>query len=84
MKVLPSQAAADSLGLSGVGGPLLTLKDWAALAAAPRTRPGTQVTVRAKPVADGDITWFTWEGYVDPKVVKAFEKEYGVKLGFPA
>ncbi|HET6507351.1 MAG TPA: spermidine/putrescine ABC transporter substrate-binding protein [Baekduia sp.] len=35
---------------------------------------------KVKPVADGDLTWFTWEGYVDPKVVKAFEKEHGVKV----
>lgn len=33
-----------------------------------------------KPKVDGDITWFTYEGYVSPKVVKAFEKEYGVAV----
>lgn len=33
-----------------------------------------------KPKADGDITWFTFEGYVSPKVVSAFEKKYGVKV----
>jgi spermidine/putrescine transport system substrate-binding protein len=33
-----------------------------------------------KPVADGDLSWYTWEEYVPPKVVKAFEKEYGVKV----
>lgn len=41
---------------------------------------GAGAAVKVKPVADGDLTWFTWEGYVDPKVVKAFEKEYGVKV----
>lgn len=35
-------------------------------------------TVKPKP--DGDITWFTWAEYVEPKIVKAFEKEYGVKV----
>lgn len=35
-------------------------------------------TVRPKP--DGDITWFTWSEYVDPKIVKAFEKQYGVQV----
>lgn len=35
---------------------------------------------RIKPVADGDITWFTWEGYVDDAVLAEFEKEYKVKV----
>jgi spermidine/putrescine transport system substrate-binding protein len=35
-------------------------------------------TVKLEP--DGDITWFTWAEYVEPKIVKAFEKEYGVKV----
>jgi spermidine/putrescine transport system substrate-binding protein len=33
-----------------------------------------------KPAVDGDLSWYTWEQYVPPKVVKAFEKEYGVKV----
>ncbi len=33
-----------------------------------------------KPVADGDLSWLTWEQYVPPKVVASFEKEYGVKV----
>lgn len=32
------------------------------------------------PKADGDLTWFTWEDYVDPSIVKDFEKKYGVKI----
>jgi spermidine/putrescine transport system substrate-binding protein len=39
---------------------------------------GAVPTVKPKP--DGDITWFTWSEYVDPKIVKAFEKEYGVRV----
>jgi len=37
-------------GPSAAGGPLLSLSEWAALATAPRRPPGTEVTVRAKPV----------------------------------
>ncbi|MFT3863298.1 MAG: spermidine/putrescine ABC transporter substrate-binding protein [Solirubrobacterales bacterium] len=33
-----------------------------------------------KPKPDGDITWFTWESYIEPKVLAAFEKRYGVKV----
>jgi len=33
-----------------------------------------------KPKADGNITWFTYEGYVSPKVVAAFEKTYNVTV----
>lgn len=32
------------------------------------------------PEADGDLTWFTWEGYVEPSVVTDFEKKYGIKV----
>lgn len=32
------------------------------------------------PQADGDLTWFTWEGYVEPSIVSDFEKKYGVKV----
>lgn len=30
--------------------------------------------------ADGNITWFTYEGYVDPNIVSAFEKANNVKV----
>jgi spermidine/putrescine transport system substrate-binding protein len=36
-----------------------------------------------KPIAkkiDGDLVYFNYSEYVDPKLVKAFEKEYGVKV----
>lgn len=35
-------------------------------------------TVAAKP--DGDLTWFTYEDYVSPKLIASFEKTYGVKV----
>jgi spermidine/putrescine transport system substrate-binding protein len=38
------------------------------------------VAPTVKPKADGDITWYTWEQYVDPEVLKAFEREYGVRV----
>jgi spermidine/putrescine transport system substrate-binding protein len=44
------------------------------------TRSGAAPKPTVKPVADGDLSWYTWEEYVPPKVVKAFEKEYGVKV----
>jgi spermidine/putrescine transport system substrate-binding protein len=50
--------------------------------------PGAQAALRATdasaqlvtPKADGDMTWFNYEGYVNPKVLKAFENRYGVKV----
>src|SRR5688572_9716862 len=36
-----------------------------------------------KPIAkkiDGDLVYFNYSEYVDPKLVKGFEKEYGVKV----
>lgn len=32
------------------------------------------------PKPDGDITWFTYSGYVNPKLIAGFEKTYGVKV----
>lgn len=32
------------------------------------------------PEVDGDITWFSWESYVDPDALKAFEQHYDVKV----
>ncbi len=37
-------------------------------------------TPTIEPEVDGDLTWFTWEGYVDPSVVSAFEDKYGVRV----
>jgi spermidine/putrescine transport system substrate-binding protein len=40
----------------------------------------TAAAPKIKPQADGDISWYTWAEYVDPKIVSSFEKEYGVKV----
>jgi spermidine/putrescine transport system substrate-binding protein len=42
--------------------------------------PATAGTPTLEPKADGDLTWFSWDGYVDPKIVSDFEKKYGVKV----
>ena len=36
-----------------------------------------------KPIAkkiDGDLVYFNWAEYIDPAVIKSFEKRYGVKV----
>ena len=38
----------------------------------------TQRVVKAK--IDGDLSYFNWDGYLDPALIKAFEKRYGVKV----
>jgi spermidine/putrescine transport system substrate-binding protein len=34
----------------------------------------------AKAKIDGDLVYFNWADYLDPKVLKGFQKEYGVKI----
>lgn len=34
----------------------------------------------AKAKVDGDLVYFNWAEYLDPDVMKGFEKEYGVKI----
>ncbi len=34
----------------------------------------------AKAEIDGDLVYFNWADYLDPSVVKGFQKEYGVKV----
>ena len=34
----------------------------------------------AKAEIDGDLIYFNWADYLDPKVVKGFQREYGVKV----
>ena len=29
---------------------------------------------------DGDLVYFNWSEYIEPKLIKAFEKQYGVKV----
>ena len=38
----------------------------------------TEKVIKAKP--DGDLIYFNYSDYIDPGVVKAFEKEYGVNV----
>ena len=35
-------------------------------------------TIAAKP--DGDLVYFNWSEYLDPQLIKDFEKRYGVKV----
>ena len=35
-------------------------------------------SIAAKP--DGDLVYFNWSEYLDPKLIKEFEKRYGVKV----
>ena len=38
----------------------------------------TERVVKAQP--DGDLVYFNWSEYLEPKLLKAFEKQYGVKV----
>lgn len=38
----------------------------------------TQRVVKAK--IDGDLSYFNWDGYLDPSLIKTFEKRYGVTV----
>ena len=38
----------------------------------------TERVVKAEP--DGDLVYFNWSEYLEPKLMRAFEKEYGVKV----
>jgi spermidine/putrescine transport system substrate-binding protein len=38
----------------------------------------TERVVKATP--DGDLVYFNWAEYLEPKLLRAFEKEYGVKV----
>ena len=50
----------------------------AAASATPEATPETERVVKAQP--DGDLVYFNWAEYMEPKVIKAFEKQYGVKV----
>ena len=43
-----------------------------------RRRPRPSASSRRTP--DGDLVYFNWSEYLEPKLIKAFEKEYGVKV----
>jgi len=40
--------------------------------------PVVEATI--KPVPDGDLSYFSWAEFIDPELVKGFEKEYGAKV----
>jgi spermidine/putrescine transport system substrate-binding protein len=42
------------------------------------TKEQTERVVQAK--VDGDLVYFNWSEYLEPKLIKAFEKRYGVKV----
>lgn len=41
-------------------------------------KKATEKVVKAKP--DGDLVYFNWSEYLDPGLIKKFEKQYGVKV----
>ena len=43
-----------------------------------RPRRPTERVVKAEP--DGDLVYFNWSEYLEPKLIKEFEKQYGVKV----
>jgi spermidine/putrescine transport system substrate-binding protein len=42
------------------------------------SKKATEKVVKAEP--DGDLVYFNWSEYLEPKLIKAFEKQYGVKV----
>ena len=42
------------------------------------SKKDTEKVVKAKP--DGDLVYFNWSEYLDPALIKKFEKQYGVKV----
>ncbi len=66
MKVGGGLALSASLAACGVGG---------------GDSNSVQDTVKAiEPKIDGDLVYFNWAQYLNPKTIKGFEKEYGVKV----
>jgi spermidine/putrescine transport system substrate-binding protein len=46
----------------------------------PQSAPEVTVQEVAAPKIDGDLLIFNWTEYMNPKVVKSFEKQYGVQV----
>jgi spermidine/putrescine transport system substrate-binding protein len=44
----------------------------------PADKAQTEKVVKAEP--DGDLVYFNWSEYLEPKLIKKFEKTYGVKV----
>lgn len=63
------QGAIGTVGLAALAG----------CASASNSAPSGAAS-QLEPKVDGDITWFSWSGYVDPTIVSSFEKKYGVKV----
>ena len=42
------------------------------------SKKATEKVVKAK--VDGDLVYFNWSEYLDPELIKAFEKKYDVKV----
>ena len=42
------------------------------------SKKATEKVVKAEP--DGDLVYFNWSEYMEPKLIKAFEKQFGVKV----
>ncbi|MEA2381276.1 MAG: spermidine/putrescine transport system substrate-binding protein [Solirubrobacteraceae bacterium] len=66
--------AGAALGLSGVG----ALAGCGVSRNQATSKQATEKLVKAK--IDGDLVYFNWSEYLDPGVIKAFEKRYGVKV----
>ena len=69
------RGAGAAFGLTGLGalagcGGSLSQND--------SSKEATQKVVQAKP--DGDLVYFNWAEYLDPQIMKDFEKRYGVKV----
>ena len=56
--------------LAGCGGSLSRTEE--------ASQEATQKVVKAQP--DGDLVYFNWAEYLDPQILKDFEKRYGVRV----
>ena len=63
---------AFALGLAGCGVGTGSEKSGKA------AQKATQKVVKAEP--DGDLVYFNWSQYMEPKLIKRFEKQFGVKV----
>jgi spermidine/putrescine transport system substrate-binding protein len=64
-----------------IGGGLALSASLAACGVGTNDDSSAEDTVRAiEPEVDGDLVYFNWAQYLDPKLIKGFEQEYGVKV----
>jgi spermidine/putrescine transport system substrate-binding protein len=66
--------AGAALGLSGVG----ALAGCGVSRNQTTSKQATEKLVKAK--IDGDLVYFNWSEYLDPGLIKSFEKRYGVRV----